>query len=144
MVTQLISATLISTGFALIFGLRKRFVFFTAAGGLLCWSVYLLAKYFSFGEFSASFVSTLAVGIFCEVLARVLKAPTTIFFTPSIIPLVPGRALFYAISCAVGGDFTNAREFALETGAVAAAIAVGLGVAVSVFSTATRIKKYNK
>lgn len=144
MVTQLVSAALISAGFALIFGLRRRFVFFTAAGGFLCWSVYLFAKSFSFGEFSASFVSTLAVGIFCEVLARVLKAPTTIFFTPSIIPLVPGRALFYAISCAVGGDFVNAREFALETGAVAAAIAVGLGVAVSIFSTMSRIKNSKK
>ena len=74
-------------------------------------------------------------------LARLLKAPATVFFTPSIIPLVPGRSLFYAISFAVSGDSPKAWDFASQTAAVSAAIAVGLGVVISVFAAVSKYKR---
>lgn len=140
--TELITAALTSAGFSVLYGLKKKYVVFTSIGGFLCWLIYLAAKSFDCGEFAASFLSALAVAFFCEVLARLLKAPATVFFTPSIIPLVPGRTLFYAISYAVSGNSREAWEFASQTAAVSAAIAIGLGVVISVLSAASKYKKY--
>ncbi len=139
--TELITAALTSAGFSILFGLKRKYIPFTSAGGFLCWLIYLAAKSFDCGEFAASFASALAVAFFCEVLARLLKAPATVFFTPSIIPLVPGRTLFYAISFAVSGNSQKAWYFASQTAAVSAAIAVGLGVIISVFAAVSKYKK---
>ena len=131
--TEFITAALTSAGFSLLFRLKQKYILFASAGGFICWLIYLATKSFDFGEFAASFVSTLIVAIFCEVLARLLKAPATIFFTSSIIPLVPGRTFFYAISHAVSGDFRKAWYFASQTLAVSVGIAFGIGVVISVF-----------
>lgn len=139
--TELITAALTSAGFSILFGLKKKYVPFAAGGGFVCWMIYLAAKSCGFGEFAASFASAVAAALLCEAFARILKAPATIFFTPAIIPLVPGRPLFYAISFAVSGDSPKAREFASLTAATAAAIAVGLGVVISVLTMISKFKK---
>lgn len=50
-----------------------------------------------------------------EVLARWLKAPSTLFFIVAMIPLIPGSTLYYSMSCAVYGQLAQASIYGLQT-----------------------------
>ena len=73
------------------------------------------------------------VTLYAEVLARVVKAPATVFLIPSIIPLVPGGRLYYTMRAIVDGDADNAKSYAMETIVIALGIAVGIVVISLVF-----------
>ena len=48
--------------------------------------------------FFSSLIAAFVVCLWAELMARVRKAPATIFLIPGIIPLLPGGALYYAMS----------------------------------------------
>lgn len=136
-----ITAFLGAAGFALFCGLRPKFVPVAALGGVLCWSVYSLFEYFNSGIFFASFTASVCCALYGEICARLLKAPAVIFFTPSIIILIPGRTLYYTVSYIVENNFSMAAEYGWQTAQCAIAIAAGIGVILSLFSAVERIKK---
>ena len=59
-------------------------------------------------------------------MARVLKSPTTVFISPSLIPLVPGASLYYTMTSMFGGDLAVFVGKALSTLQLAAALAFGV------------------
>ena len=134
-VIQLLSAFAGGFGFALIFGMRRRYLFFASLGALLGWGVYLLTdslldSYFLPPLFAAAFAVTYA-----ELMARALKTPATLFVIPAIIPLVPGGSLFYTMSYAVRGD---ARLSGIQTLESALAIAFGISLVLALRELRTK------
>ena len=109
-IIQLLGALASSYGFALLFRVRRRLVLPASLGGLVCWGTYLLCCAFMEGIFYPTLIATVVSTVYAEVLARVLRAPAPIFFVPTIITLVPGSSLFYAMSAAVEGDMALARS----------------------------------
>ena len=109
-IIQLLGALASSYGFALLFRVRRSLVLPASVGGVLCWGTYLLCCTFMEGIFYPTLVATVVSTVYAEVLARVLRAPAPIFFVPTIITLVPGSSLFYAMSAAVEGDMALARS----------------------------------
>ena len=109
-IIQLLGALASSYGFALLFRVRRSLVLPASVGGVLCWGTYLLCCTFMEGIFYPTLVATVVSTVYAEVLARVLRAPAPIFFVPTIITLVPGSSLFYAMSAAVEGDMVLARS----------------------------------
>ena len=137
-VSQLLSAFVGALGFALIFGMRKRYLFAASLGALLGWGVYLLTdslldSYFLPPLFAAAFSVTYA-----ELMARALKTPATLFVIPAIIPLVPGGSLFYTMSYAVHRDIENARLFGVRTAESALAIAAGISIVLAIRELRTK------
>ena len=137
-VIQLLSAFAGGFGFALIFGMRRRYLFFASLGALLGWGVYLLTdslldSYFLPPLFAAAFAVTYA-----ELMARVLKTPATLFVIPAIIPLVPGGSLFYTMSYAVRGDAEGARLSGIQTLESALAIAFGISLVLALRELKTK------
>ena len=61
------------------------------------------------------------ITIYSEIWARVLKTPATTILMPTVIPLIPGGSLYYAMDAALRHD---APEFILK-----AQKAIGLAVA---------------
>ena len=61
-------------------------------------------------------------------MARVMKAPATIFLIVGIIPLVPGGGLYYTMEALLSGDTALFAQTGLETAACAGAIAVGVSM----------------
>lgn len=115
-----------SLGFGIIFRLRGKKLIFAALGGGLTWLLYLLLRNFLPNDFSCCFLASCFGAGYSEILARILKAPTTIFTMPAVIPLVPGGNLYRAMSGLISGDqdlFTQQGETALRT---SFAIAVGI------------------
>ncbi len=133
-IIQLITAFLVSIGFALLFQLRKNLLAVAAIGGLINWGVYLLTEPYFTNEFTPCFVAAAVAVIYCEISARVFKAPVTLFLVPSVITSVPGSGLFYTMSGVVQNDWNMAKQFGLRTAEFALGIAAGICLAVVIFS----------
>ncbi|MBO5746586.1 MAG: threonine/serine exporter family protein [Clostridia bacterium] len=138
-IIQLVTAFFGAFGFALLFQLRKKLLIAAAVGGLINWGVYLLIEPMFDNEFIPCFVAAAVAVVYCEVAARVFKAPVTLFLVPSIVPSVPGSGLFYTMSSIVKKDWAGAKEFGLRTAEFALGIAAGICLAVVVFSIVNTI-----
>lgn len=109
-IIQIIAAAASAFGFALLFRVRRALIPPATLGGALCWAVYLLCCVHMEGIFYPTLIAAIVSTIYAEVMARILYAPAPIFFVPTIIALVPGSSLFYAMSAAVQGDIALARS----------------------------------
>ena len=117
--------------FCFIFQVRKPlFIFLCSLNGAVSWLVYLLTDFLP-AEAARYFLATIAVSILAEILARVLKAPATIFLVIGIIPLVPGGGLYYTMDYLISGDFAMFTAKGLQTAAAAGAIAAGASMVTS-------------
>lgn len=128
-------AFLACVGFCFIFQVRKPLFIFLCSGlGAVGWWVYLLTENVG-PEVFRYLAATVAVAVLAEILARLLKAPATIFLIIGIIPLVPGGGLYYTADCLINGDLAMFAQKGLDTASYAGAIAVG----VSMVSSLARI-----
>ena len=135
---QIAMAFLGSLGFALLFGLRRRYVLPAAVGGMLSWAVYLLLSRFLPSAFLSCLVASACAVLYAELLAHLLRTPATVFVIPAVIPLVPGSSLYYAMSCVVQKDFAAAREYGMTTLEFSLAIAAGMSFVLAFRELRTR------
>ena len=82
----------------------------------------------------AYFVASLAVGLLCELTARVTRMATTLFLVSAIIPLVPGLGLYRTIMYIAEDNFSMALSMGVETVTGIGAIALSLTIATTIFS----------
>lgn len=126
-IIQLVTAFIGSLGFAMLFNLRNRSLLAGALGGLITWLVYLLVRYVGGGGIFLSSVVSSGVGaLYAELLARAYKCPATLFYIPSVVPLISGSSLYYTMSAAVDADWTGVRNYGLETLYYTLGIACGI------------------
>ena len=128
-IIQLLAAFAGSLGFAMLYRLRLRHLFFASFAGMLTWGVYLAVHSFVEGSFIPCLAASLFAVILSEILAHLRKCPATLFLLPSIITLVPGGSLYYTMSSAVRGELEAAGEYGIETLICAFAIAAGISFA---------------
>lgn len=127
---QLLTAFLGSLGFALLFGVRQRHLFLAALGGMLAWGIYLAMDLWLGKNFLSCLAASVFAVVYAEIMAKVRKIPALLLTVPAIIPLVPGRTLYYAMREAVHGDLAQASAFGTETLLAALAIAGGISFAI--------------
>ena len=92
---QLISCTIACVGFAFIFKVRGRQVIYSGIGAFITWGIYVFVYEIKPSNFLATLVAAVFVAFYAFVMSRVNKAPSTIFLTASVFPLIPGPNLFY-------------------------------------------------
>ena len=130
--------------FCFIFQVRKPlFMVLCSAIGAISWWVYLLTEPLG-SETARFFTATIVVSVLAEVLARVLKAPATIFLIIGIIPLVPGGGLYYTMDYLLDKNFPMFSQAGLQTASTAAAIAVGASMVTSMVRMFTWRKRPQK
>ena len=126
MMVQLLTSFTGSLGFALVFHLRRRYLIPASFGGLLTCGVYLACQQIWSGILLPTLAASAFAALYAELLARWMKAPDTLFLVPAlIIPLVPGRTLYYAMYYAVEQNLPLSGEYAAQTALSALAIALG-------------------
>ena len=90
--------------------------------------VYFVFSYFGLSIYLGGFLGTLFIALAGEILARIMKMPSTIFVFPAIIALVPGIWLYRTMLFLVHGEYASFASKGTETllfaGVMAAAIAV--------------------
>jgi uncharacterized membrane protein YjjB (DUF3815 family) len=140
-VIQLIAAWVGALGFALIFNSGKKTLIPSIFGGMLGWAVYLLFEHLNVGVFLATIAAAAFCQIYSEVFARILKAPTTVIYIPSIVPLVPGGSLYNTMYSAAINDWNNFRFYGATTLKVAFGIAVGASFVSAILLLLAKSKK---
>lgn len=125
---QLFTAIPATLGFALFFDVRKGLLAQATLGGFLTEGIYLLGTTMVDNVFVPCLVASVFAALYAEALARIFRTPTSVFFIISVIPLIPGRVLFYAMKYAVQVHWAECAEFALLTFQYVAAIAIGITV----------------
>ncbi len=132
-IIELSMAFLGSLGFSILFNLRGKKLWYAAIGGLFSWVIYLLLEFWLKGEMPRYFISSLIVTIYSEVLARIEKTPTTTFLTSAVVPLIPGRSLYYTMSYAINGMLDKFAISGAQTFGLSASIAAGIMAGSSLF-----------
>ena len=128
LIIELGTAFIGSLGFALMFHVRRVFWIPGALGGMLSWGIYLLGTSQTEGVFIPCLLASAFAALYAEVLARILKAPATIFFIPSVVPLIPGSTLYYTMSYAVQGAWDTSGTYGFLTVQYALSIASGISL----------------
>ncbi len=117
-------AALACVSFGIIFELHNwKYLFSGALTGMAGWLVYLLME--DCRIVPRFFAATIVVAALAELLARIFKAPATIFLIVGIIPLVPGGGMYYTMEALINSDMQLFVRKGLETAASAGAMAVG-------------------
>lgn len=144
-IIQVICAVIGSLGFSFIFHLKRDKLLVASVGGGLTWLFYLLVVHRVNGEFAAYFLATVFATFYAELMARVKKAPATIFVITALIPLIPGGSLYYTMEYLMQKDMEMMRSKAAETAMLALAIAMGITIVImllDLFSLVTRAVKH--
>jgi len=131
--------------YALLLRTPFRALILSAFLGSAGYIIYLISsKYFS-NIMVSYFLGTLFVSVIGELMARIMKMPSTIFVIPSIIPLVPGYGLYLTMLLLVQNDFNGFIKTGAQTlftaGIMAVAIALTNFVARRLFPPKGSIKK---
>ena len=123
---QIITATVGSLGFGILFNVREKRLIAVAIGGGVAWALYLL--FFSATESLgiSYFLVSLIVSLYGEIMARCFKCPALLFISPSLIPLVPGASLYYTMSHALSQNTESFISSGLTTVVAASALAIGI------------------
>ncbi len=124
--TIIISGTIGTVGFSLLFKSSPKRTLFNALGGMLSCIVYVISCDIFDHEFMQNFFPALFATAYAEVMARILKAPATPILACSIIPFVPGGKLYYTTYYFVVGQMAVFRLTLTQTLRIAAGLAVGI------------------
>ncbi len=141
MILQLATAFLGSLGFALLFHVKKERLLLASLGGLLAWGVYLLMGRATDQDVVRYFIASVALTVYAETLARLVKCPATLFIVTASIPLIPGGSLYQTMQYFMKNDLASFSGQALTTVLLAVAIAVGMLVPTAIFQLGRRVQR---
>ncbi|MCI8510437.1 MAG: threonine/serine exporter [Lachnospiraceae bacterium] len=133
MVMQILSVCVAIFLFSAVLEVPRRHLFFAAAMGGVCWWVYVLILKEWESSMSAAFLSTLVVAVLSHILARVRKAPVTVFLVPGILPSVPGAAIYRCVYYLIRNASQVSTHYLVETLQIAGAIAMAIFITDSFF-----------
>ncbi len=144
-IIQVLMGAVGSFGFSIIYNIRGKKLILAGLGGLFSWSLCLVLQIWFGSEVIRYFLSAAFVAVYAEILARIMKTPTTTFLVPAIIPHVPGGSLYYTMKFALNQQWYEFFSKAFYTVELALALAMGI-IAVSslvkvVFAIFNKIKK---
>ena len=122
---QLISCGIASMGFALLFQAAVRQSFYAGIGGFFNCACYLLIQHYFDNYFAAVMTGAAFVAAYSYIMSRFHRAPSTIFLTTAIMPVIPGATLFYMMHGFVQADYPLALQQTIVLGQTCLAIAFG-------------------
>ena len=141
-IIRIISAFIGTLGFAVLFNIRGKRLVFAALGGLLSWSLFEIIDIFINNEVIIYFVVALLSSFYAEIMARVLKTPTTAFIITSLIPLIPGSSLYYTMAYAFQSDVDRFMQKGIYTLELASSLALGIIIATTVVNIVLKKRKH--
>jgi uncharacterized membrane protein YjjB (DUF3815 family) len=144
MVLEVISAFVASFSFGIIFNIKGKNLFFASLCGALGWFVYKASIALGTSETIGLFFASIALSIYSEVFARILKTPVTTFIVAALIPLVPGGGMYYTMYEAITGSIIKSLEIGISTLASAGALAIGIILISTLTKTIVKYKINNE
>ncbi len=100
---MIMTAALGTVGYCLNVNIKRNKILYGCIGGVLSTFLYCVFAEAGLSLLMQNLIPAAVVTFYAEVLARMVKAPATVFLIPSIIPLVPGGKLYYTMRAIVDG-----------------------------------------
>ena len=123
---SLISGTIGCIGFGLWFNVKWKHVPFCGIGAFITWGVYRLISSLTGGSFLPVLGASAVCAGYAQLIARITRAPSTIFMRVSVYPLVPGAALYYMMNGIVFAETDLAFEKCISLFSTCFAIVLGI------------------
>ena len=143
-ILQLVTATLGSLCFSVIFNVRGRQLIFTTLGGFLSWAVYLVLHAFGMHVVSCYFLSSVVITVYAEICARLRRTPATVFLVSAAIPLIPGSSLYATMVYAVHFNGPMFIQQGLQTLLLAGAISAGIILVSTVMHAISTYQRHHR
>ena len=141
MMIQIAAAFIGSLGFAVFLKMKGKQVLMAGVGGGLTWALFLALQNYMGGLFVPNLLASRFVGIYAEIMARVNRAPATIFLTTGAVPLIPGGSLYYTMLGLVSNDELMFAENGSKAAIIALAIALGFVIVAIANNLHLRVQK---
>ena len=119
-------AVMACLAFCLLLNQRGRLMVASSLGGGVGWAACLLCA-FTGSDVVQYFAGAVAVAVYAEVMARVMKSPATGFLVVGVLPFVPGGGIYYTM------------EYCLSTGIHTFGVAGAVAVGILLVSSVTRL-----
>ena len=128
-----------TVGLSLLLNAPARSILPASVTGMLGQLVYMiLHQYMGQGLMFSYFFATVVISAICEIFARVMRMPSTIFLLSALIPLVPGYSFYAMLLALVQDNGMQAARYGMQAVQIVAAIAVGSAVTPVLFRTMMR------
>lgn len=124
----------------LLFNADKKSLLFCGLSGLFGYIFYIIILNTTNRIVFATFIGAVVISLFAEMMARLLKKPSTIFIITGIFPIVPGALAYNTVVSLASKNFSNMASLAFETLACAGGLAFGIMVISSAFSLLSKQK----
>ena len=133
-VIQCLSAFLGCLGFAFVFRVHRHlpYAFLASLGGMLGWIVYLLV---------IPYLSNIMSNLCSEIMARICKAPATIFIVVGCFPIVPGKGIYQTMLYLISHDQDLFLDSLFQTVGTALALATAILIVSTFFKVIKTIKQ---
>ena len=132
-------------GYAFLLNAPVNTVLPASLTGLLGYVLYeVMVNLLGQGAMFSYFLATVVIAVLCEIEARLMRMPSTIFLLTALVPLVPGYTFYCAMLALVEDNGAAAAAFGLEAVQTVAAIAVGAAVTSVLFRALTMRRKTAK
>lgn len=142
-IIKIIVSFVISLAFGVLLEVPKKFLLHVSIIGAFGRFIYILLTENEHSIVFATFVATTVIAILSHTLARIVKAPVTVFLIAGILPLVPGMGMYNIVYYFLKSDIRLASEATLATFMVAGAIALAIFIVDSVFKV-SKIKLFQR
>ena len=126
MIIQVFSAFWAVAMFSILTETPKKFLPYAAFSGGFAWWAYLVINNLTHSTLQAAFFSILAVAFLSHILARIKKAPVTVFLIAGILPSVPGAGIYRTVYYLIQGEQTLSTHYLISTLHTAGAIALAI------------------
>ena len=135
-IIQIIMCLTGTLAFAVTMKAPKSTLKYIAIGSLISASIERTLSLYT-NDFFSCLAAMIALNLFCETIARIIKEPTTVTLMPSTIPLLPGSAIYYTMFYAINGKKDLMIRSALST------LLAGLGIALGAVISSAAVKIFS-
>lgn len=130
---QIIVCVLGTLGFAITMNAPKGALLYISIGALISASIERILSPVT-NDFISCLSAMVVLSLYCEIISRIIKEPTTITLMPATIPLLPGSSIFYTMLYAINGDSNLMVRYATST------LFAGLGIALGAIISSALVK----
>lgn len=132
-IIKVILAFIISLCFGVMMEVPRKFLLHISVISAIGRLIYILFTENGYSEVVSTFAATFAIAILSHSLARMVKAPVTVFLITGILPLVPGMGMYQMVNYFLRDERSNSLDAAISTFMIAGSIALAIFLVDSVF-----------
>lgn len=128
-----------TVGFCYMLDAPRKTIFPASGIALASYLIYeLMAVGLGQSMIFSYFFATVVITVICEMVARKMRMPTTVFLLSAMVPLAPGYSIYHAMLCLVQNDGALAAASGMNALQAVGSMAVGAAVTSVCFRSISR------